>query len=77
MDRAFDDPGDDDDEHDANEEHRLLGNNAPSSSPQRAAPMPGDYDFDRDYVSLFFCVCVVLYHAPVFYRTMMSWQHVP
>lgn len=56
MDRAFDGPEhDDDDDHDAHEGHRLLGADTTahnSTSPQREAPMPGDYDFDRDYVSV-------------------------
>lgn len=53
MDRAFDGPGDDED--DAHESHALLGDTA-QPQPIRAGrsgtpPMPGDYDFNRDYVS--------------------------
>ncbi|BEI81630.1 hypothetical protein CcaverHIS002_0207900 [Cutaneotrichosporon cavernicola] len=55
MDRAFDGPGDDDD--DAHEGHALLGNNSIPQQPQQqqqqtrsgTPPMPGDYDFNRDY----------------------------
>ncbi|TXT08886.1 hypothetical protein VHUM_03014 [Vanrija humicola] len=48
MDAAFDGPHDDDDHYDAQENHGLLANTAQSPG-QRAAVMPGDYDFDRDY----------------------------
>ncbi|CAK9783927.1 hypothetical protein CC85DRAFT_250104 [Cutaneotrichosporon oleaginosum] len=51
MDRAFDGPGDDED--DTHESHALLGNNPPAAAaPQGRSgtpPMPGDYDFNRDY----------------------------
>jgi hypothetical protein len=61
MDRAFDGPGDDED--DTNESHALLGNNTsqpPLQHPQGRSgtpPMPGDYDFNRDYVSCPYLRC--------------------
>ncbi len=61
MDRAFDGPGDDED--DTHESHALLGNNTsqpPLQHPQGRSgtpPMPGDYDFNRDYVSCPYLRC--------------------
>lgn len=48
MDRAFDDPDDD-----VDEEHRLLGDTSQTQA-QAEPVMPGDYDFNRDYVSCMF-----------------------
>lgn len=47
MDAAFDGPPDDED---ASENHGLLGN-APPGSAEAPGRIPGDYDFERDYVS--------------------------
>lgn len=48
MDAAFDGPDADNDESDQGEMHGLL-------SSTRDRGMPGDYDFERDYVSMHFC----------------------
>lgn len=47
MDAAFDGPDADNDELDQGETHGLL-------SSTRDRGMPGDYDFERDYVSMHF-----------------------
>lgn len=54
MDAAFDGPEEDEDDGEGAERRGLLsGHNAPAvDSPQRNMPVPGDYDFERDYVCL-------------------------
>lgn len=49
MDAAFDGP-DGDDEEDGDERDGLL--RQPQPKRQNSQPIPGEYDFERDYVSI-------------------------
>jgi hypothetical protein len=51
MDAAFDGPDEDEDEGEGAERRGLLsGHNVLADAAQRSMPVPGDYDFERDYV---------------------------